>query len=87
MNTDAARGPNEEETKSKQTGKLFLKLDRDKLDAAEFILETTPGDIKVYFYFPAEGKNYLAPARLWVSEDYDEDSLIQLLGQGNVVRK
>ncbi|MBR5751034.1 MAG: DNA polymerase III subunit alpha [Clostridia bacterium] len=68
-------------------GKLFLKLSRDKLDAVKFILETTPGPIRVNFFFPEEGKNYLAPAGLWVSEDFDREALTELLGEGCVVLK
>ena len=53
----------------------------------EFILETTPGAIRVYYYFEEEGKNYLAPAKDWVSADYDRESLTMLLGEENVVKK
>ncbi len=73
--------------KAEPARKLYLKLSRAQLDAAEFILETTPGDIKVYFYFPEEKKNYLAPAAYWVSADFDRAGLEALLGEGCVVLK
>ena len=67
--------------------KLFLKLTRDKLDAVSFILATTPGDIKVNFFFSEEGKNFVAPRELWVGPDFDEKALRSLLGDGAVVLK
>ncbi|MBR3928135.1 MAG: DNA polymerase III subunit alpha [Clostridia bacterium] len=67
--------------------KLYLKLTRKQLDAAEFILETTPGSIPVYFYFHDEQKTFRAPMNLWVSMDYDKEGLEGLLGAGSVVMK
>ncbi len=67
--------------------KLYLKLTRDMLEAVKFILETTPGSIRVYFYFAEEKKNYLAPSSCWVSADYDREGLEQLLGEDCVVLK
>ena len=67
--------------------KLYLKLTRSQLDAVEFILETTPGTIPVYFYFHDEKKTFRAPMNLWVAEDYDKEGLEGLLGQGSVVLK
>ena len=87
LKPDAERGTEEIQTKPNEAGKLFLKLKREQLGAVEFILETTPGAIRVYYYFEEEGKNYLAPAKDWVSADYDRESLTMLLGEGNVVKK
>ena len=67
--------------------KLYLKLTRKQLDAVEFILETTPGNIPVYFYFHDEQKTFRAPMNLWVSPDYDREGLESLLGAGSVVMK
>ena len=52
-----------------------------------FILATTPGSIKVNFFFPEEGKNFVAPSDLWVSPDFDENALRSLLGNDAVVLK
>ena len=87
LKPDAQSGTEGMSAPSNKAGKLFLRLTRDKLDAVRFILETTPGSTKVYFYFAEEGKNYLAPADCWVSEDVDLDGLTKLLGQGSVVMK
>ena len=57
LKPDAERGTEEIQTKSNEAGKLFLKLKREQLGAVEFILETTPGAIRVYYYFEEEGKN------------------------------
>ena len=73
--------------RGEETRKLYLKLTRSQLDAAGFILSTTPGPIRVYFYFEEEKKNYLAPASQWVGPDFDEESLKLLLGDKNVVLK
>lgn len=67
--------------------KLYLRLERAQLDAVSFILETTPGDLRVYFYFIDEQKTFLAPGNLWVSEDFDREGLETLLGKGSVVLK
>ena len=76
-----------EAPKQEKPRKLFLKLGRDKLDAVSFILATTPGNIKVNFFFPEEGKNFVAPSDLWVSPDFDENALRSLLGNDAVVLK
>ncbi|MBQ2432792.1 MAG: DNA polymerase III subunit alpha, partial [Clostridia bacterium] len=68
----AAPAPSAEPEKPK---KLYLKLTRRQLDAVEFILETTPGNIPVYFYFHDEQKTFRAPMNLWVSADYDKEGL------------
>ncbi|MBR7040978.1 MAG: DNA polymerase III subunit alpha [Clostridia bacterium] len=82
VKTQPAEAPKQEKPR-----KLFLKLDRDKLDAVSFILATTPGSIRVNFFFPAEGKNFVAPSDLWVSPDFDENALKSLLGNDAVVLK
>ena len=84
---DAEQGTDAPKAGSSDSGKLFLKLRREQLGAVEFILQTTPGQIRVYFYFGEEGKNYLAPTVDWVGPDYDRDALVSLLGEKNVVRK
>ena len=67
--------------------KLFLRLSRTMYDAVSFILETTPGDIRVNLFFTEENKNYLAPRAQWVSPDFDRAALEDLLGKENVVLK
>lgn len=79
--------PNPKAEKPENPKKLYLKLSRNQLDAVEFILETSPGTIPVYFYFPDEKKTFRAPMNLWVSDDYDKDGLEGLLGAGSVVMK
>ena len=81
-----------EETKApaetpNETHKLFLRLSRKMYDAVSFILETTPGDIRVNLFFTEENKNYLAPRALWVSPAFDRAALEDLLGRENVVLK
>ena len=70
-----------------ETRKLYLRLDRSQLDAVSFILETTPGSIKVMLYFPEEKKTYVAPVNLWVNSAFDKKGLEDLLGEGSVVLK
>ena len=79
--------PNPKAEEPEKPKKLYLKLSRNQLDAVEFILETSPGTIPVYFYFPDEKKTFRAPMNLWVSDDYDKDGLEGLLGAGSVVMK
>ena len=67
--------------------KLYLRMERAQLDAVSFILETTPGDMRVYFYFTDEQKTFLAPGSLWVGADFDREGLEALLGKGSVVLK
>ena len=67
--------------------KLYLRMERAQLDAVSFILETTPGDMRVYFYFTDEQKTFLAPGNLWVGADFDREGLEALLGKGSVVLK
>ncbi len=67
--------------------KLYLRLSRAQLDAVSFILETTPGPIRVIYYFPEEKKSYFAPESCWVSSDFDRDGLEALLGKDSVVVK
>ena len=82
---------NKAKAPSKETGaafsKLYLKLSRSQLDAVEFILETTPGAIPVYYYFADEKKTFIAPEHVFVSASYDRDGLVSLLGEGSVVTK
>ena len=65
--------------------KLYLRMERAQLDAVSFILETTPGDMRVYFYFTDDQKTFLAPGSLWVGADFDREGLEALLGKGSVV--
>ncbi len=67
--------------------KLYIRLDRRDLDAVSFILETTPGDIRVLYYINDDKKTYLAPRGSWVSADFDGEGLRALLGSENVVLK
>ena len=87
LSTDAQAAKNAPQEKPAQAHKLFLRLSRAQLDAVRFILETTPGTVRVNYYFTEEGKNYVAPASEWVSEDFDREGLTQLLGEGSVVFK
>ena len=83
----AAPARNQASAPSAPAGKLFLRLSRQMYDAVSFILETTPGDIRVNLFFTEENKNYLAPRALWVSPNFDRASLEDLLGKENVVLK
>ena len=67
--------------------RLYLRLPKSKIDAATFILETTPGRIPVFFYVTDEKKTYRAPDSCRVSGDFDRAGLTDLLGEENVVLK
>lgn len=70
-----------------ETRKLFLRLTRAQMDAVLFILETTPGDIRVIMYLEEEKRTLLAPRDRWVAADFDREGLSRLLGDENIVLK
>ena len=84
---NAKNPPPAEKTPNSAEQKLYLKLNRSQMDAVTFILETTPGDIRVLYYVTDEKKTYLAPRDHWVGADFDRESLKDLLGEDAVVLK
>ena len=68
--------------------KLFLRV--KNLDAREdvaLLLMPTPGRIPVKFYIEDEQRYLDAPRNLYVSDTFQQEQLIELLGAENVVYK
>ncbi len=70
------------------TRRLYLRLkdDHQREDAAKIIMRT-PGLIRVVFAIGPEKRREDLPRHLWVSDEYDRDGLLELLGEGSVVLK
>ena len=69
----------------KPAHKLYLKLVAAQREEVLKILCETPGDICVMLHMADEKKTYQAPKEYWVSEGYDREALMDLLGDRNVV--
>lgn len=66
----------------------FKNKDAQNLANITGILQEYKGQLPVYFYFEEEKQKMLAPTRLWVYENHDMFSRIELIvGQGNIAYK
>ena len=91
--TSTEKGPpgtndNAAMTAAQSKQKLFLRLDREKMDRACMLLTLAPGEIPVYMHFPAEKTTLLSPRENWCAAD--EACLARLreeFGAENVVLK
>lgn len=64
--------------------KLYIRLERDRLDEASSLLKQYPGTVPVYLHIPSEKTTLLCPADSWVNLSSAMTPLVQRFGEENV---
>ncbi len=86
--TELHRARDDAQIASRSEHKLFLRLNREKMDQVNALLALETGDVPVYLHLPEEKTTLLCPRSNWSGGS--ERSLARLrdaLGDGNVVLK